>query len=606
MHALVARSILSLAISVPGAACGNRAPGQVTVATIGGYQKPMPAAPVAAIALSIAPLPTAALPLARQTAIVRPAQTEAQGSLVPSQQAKKPQAEKTIAIATAAPIEVQPLPPPAKAAEVKPLPISISKPAALAAPPRPGANLDSCLSCHQPLLDGRKIHNPLKDGECSACHVAAPTGTQGKCKSPKSPAWALVAEQPALCAKCHDTSGAAPPHPVIKSTGCTACHDPHASSNPALAKIWPVEALCYKCHAKYDDAEFIHTAVKKGQCLGCHSPHAGDAKPLLIDRREALCDSCHKTADLAKGHDKHAPVLEGRCLDCHDPHRSDNKAQLVEKGKKLCLGCHDSKAKAGPATASERFRIDLTKKLVHKPVANGDCQDCHTQAHSSEFPSLLAKSVPDTCFKCHTKFEELYKFQHGAAKLGDCAVCHEPHSSDNKGLLTTARINDLCFTCHQDDVTKRKWIHKPILEKGCTACHDAHGADFRFNLTDGDGNDLCLKCHKGVGVGVKVKHKVLERYGCTACHDPHGADNPQGLHKATNELCISCHKEQADGSHSGSSHKVEGGPDPKRPGKEFSCTSCHLPHGSNSPKLLRGGKTAQESCVYCHADRFTR
>src|SRR5262249_54515727 len=216
-----------------------------------------------------------------------------------------------------------------------------SKPRALAELPKAGADLFKCASCHASLTDGRKTHNPLKEGTCDTCHAANP-GAVGKCRSPQSTSWKLVAEQPALCQKCHDTSGAGKQHPVIKSQGCTACHDPHASKNPTLLKIAPVDALCYKCHAKFDDSEFIHTAVRKGQCLGCHSPHQGEANPLLVDKREALCLSCHKAADLAKGHEKHAPVVEGRCLECHDPHRADVKAQLLEKGKKLCLTCHDA------------------------------------------------------------------------------------------------------------------------------------------------------------------------------------------------------------------------------------------------------------------------
>ena len=489
---------------------------------------------------------------------------------------------------------------PAKAPE--PPPPAISKPAALALPPLAGADRDKCVTCHAVLTAGRKPHNPLKNGECAACHVANPGGV-GKCQSPAGSAWKLAAEQPALCAKCHDTSGAAPPHPVIKSQGCTACHDPHASTNPSLAKIWPVEALCYKCHAKYDDAEFIHTAVKKGQCLGCHSPHAGEAKPLLVDKREVLCDSCHKPADLLKGHDKHAPVAEGRCLGCHDPHRSDYKAQTLEKGKKLCLTCHDANGKPGPSRASSSFRVDLSRKVVHKPVGNGDCQDCHTQPHSSENPSLLGKTVSDTCFRCHTKFEELYKFQHAAAKLGECAVCHDPHSSDNKSLLVAARINDVCFKCHADDATRRAWVHKPIAEKGCTTCHDAHGGDYRFNLADAEGNALCLKCHAGVGEKVKVKHKALDRYGCTACHSPHASDNAKGLVKAVNALCVSCHQDQRDGAHIGSfsgRHPVSGVPDPRRKGQDLSCTSCHVPHGSDNPKLFLASATPQNLCQSCH------
>jgi predicted CXXCH cytochrome family protein len=181
-------------------------------------------------------------------------------------------------------------------------------------------------------------------------------------------------------------------------------------------------------------------------------------------------------------------------------------------------------------------------------------------------------------------------------------VCHDPHASDNKSLLTAAKINDLCFTCHQDDATKRKWVHKPIQEKGCTACHDPHGGDYKFNLSDAEGNDLCLKCHTGVATKVKFPHRAVVRYGCIACHDPHASDNEKGLVRATNELCVSCHQDHPDGSHTGGPHKVEGSADPKRPGRPFSCASCHNPHGSDNPKLFYAGASREQSCKYCHTN----
>ncbi len=471
---------------------------------------------------------------------------------------------------------------------------------------------------------------PVKNGAlCIKCHAPAADGAMGTCLSPKASAWTLVATGQALCATCHDTSAATPhpvlksqvghdshstahifgpdQHPVIKSDGCTVCHDPHASINPKLTRRWPLEPLCYKCHAKYDDAAFIHTAVQKGECLGCHSPHRAVASPLLLASRQELCFSCHKSADLLPGRSKHPPVVAGRCIECHDPHRADEKFQLVEKGKKLCLGCHDAKGKITASSPGPDFRIDLSKKVVHKPVGKEDCQECHTQKHSSDNERLLLKPIAETCYRCHTRFDDMYKFQHTPAKKGECTGCHDPHSSDTAGLLKQGHINDLCFSCHKDNITKREWIHAPITEKGCTACHDAHGGDYANDLSDGEGDALCLKCHKGVGVNIKVKHKVMES-GCIKCHDAHASDQPGGLLKATNELCVSCHEKQADGAHvtgmkPGVLHKISGGLDEKRAGRAFSCVSCHNPHGSDNAKLFYKGQTATESCAYCHEAR---
>jgi predicted CXXCH cytochrome family protein len=128
------------------------------------------------------------------------------------------------------------------------------------------------------------------------------------------------------------------------------------------------------------------------------------------------------------------------------------------------------------------------------------------------------------------------------------------------------------------------WVHAPIA----ACCYYARGGDFKFNLPGAGGNALCLSCHALLAPklnAVNVPYKALERHGCIACHDPHAS-----------------HKPQADGAHTGIGHEVERGPDPRRLGQAFSCINCHDPHGSGSPKLLRAGKTAQESFKSCHAN----
>jgi predicted CXXCH cytochrome family protein len=194
---------------------------------------------------------------------------------------------------------------------------------------------------------------------------------------------------------------------------------------------------------------------------------------------------------------------------------------------------------------------------------------------------------------------------HGAVKVGDCARCHDPHSSDEKSLLRQPTIAGLCFKCHEDDVTGRAWVHKPVAEGKCTECHDPHGAKGPFNLKRGDVTQTCQGCHKPNEK--KHRHAALDRVGCTGCHDAHGTANRFQLVKSTNALCQTCHVDKTDGVHVtnmvAGGHRISGVPDPHDPSRELSCASCHDPHGSDSPRLLRFGEAPMDVCDWCHGDR---
>ena len=49
-----------------------------------------------------------------------------------------------------------------------------------------------------------------------------------------------------------------------------------------------------------------------------------------------------------------------------------------------------------------------------------------------------------------------------------------------------------------------------------------------------------------------------------------------------------------------------GGSDPKHKEKEFSCVSCHSPHGTDNPNLFYFGTTKAGMCVYCHGEKPRR
>ncbi|HSN91023.1 MAG TPA: cytochrome c3 family protein [Anaeromyxobacteraceae bacterium] len=434
--------------------------------------------------------------------------------------------------------------------------------AAQGSPPAPASPAERCANCHAALAM-RPVQHPAAE-DCTSCHQAVP-GEPGKCKSRAAARWKLTGTEP---------------------------------------------DLCYGCHDRLDKAKVVHSAVSGGMCLSCHDPHGSSQAHLLVSPPARLCLPCHEAADVrGKRPFAHAPAVEGACLGCHSPHGSAEKAMLraAPGSSKLCLGCHDAKAPAGKGTPSAAFRVDLSRKTVHAAVSGGDCGDCHEAGHAGDLPRLLRKPPAETCRGCHDGVGK-EKYPHSAVAVGDCVVCHDPHSSDAPRLLARASMAETCFVCHQDDLTGRKVVHAPV-EGGCDGCHAPHGGANRFGLRGGEGKAVCYGCHE-VMDQKKNRHAALERYGCTVCHDPHGTANAFLTGKPVNELCASCHPAQLDGRHVTSilatGHVLSGPKDPKRPDRGLTCASCHDPHGSEGPSLLRHGESQMQSCDWCHGDKSGR
>ena len=468
----------------------------------------------------------------------------------------------------------------------------------------PAIDAATCDACHASLGKKKNVHPALTAITCIDCH--APGDKPGKCKSPLAKGWKLKSDEPGLCRDCHPAAGNTPVHPVIDSMGCTPCHDPHSSDHPTLLKASPVGELCKTCHDGVADFPHTHTPVKGGKCTSCHDPHTSAEPHLLKAKPETLCLKCHKTEKLLPNRYKHTPVSAGACTQCHSAHGSKFPKNTLAEAGELCMKCHDAKAPGGVKAPRGKTRIDLKKATVHPALDAGGCPACHVTQHSSAMPKLLSKRPVELCYDCHDR-KDGTPFVHSAVRLGDCAVCHEPHASNFKPLLRKEKPADTCFLCHADDATGRAFVHKPVAQGKCTTCHSPHGAANDFSITRGAGKALCYTCHKTVDGG-KNKHPVLERGGCLSCHDPHASNNPFFLPKPVNDFCQSCHPDKTDGRHATTfipkGHKIGGGPDPHNIDRDFSCASCHNPHGSDSPHLLRYGENSMEVCDRCHGDRM--
>ncbi len=224
-----------------------------------------------------------------------------------------------------------------------------------------------------------------------------------------------------------------------------------------------------------------------------------------------------------------------------------------------------------------------------------------------------AKDAP--CMKCHDDlFEEAVV--HSGAAFG-CKGCHggidasgRPHKLLNKvpsGL--TSAPPELCMGCHDETDFKKKTIHGALGKGGCLACHEAHSSKHK-NLLKQTVPQLCVSCHKVGTYFGKGLHSPVSAGKCLNCHEQHASENIGLLKKKPVETCLACHDDIREASDSGFAHqnhvlgdekRAQPPVDKLRAGKPFFCASCHQPHKSDFPSLLRyEPKPGRGICYKCH------
>ena len=223
------------------------------------------------------------------------------------------------------------------------------------------------------------------------------------------------------------------------------------------------------------------------------------------------------------------------------------------------------------------------------------CQACHQKVYDQ-----LKKTAMGTLFLKHPRT--------AAEKLG-CETCHGPATEHvgsggksfegmrlfTKGTPTPVSVqNDTCLKCHQKR-NRLFWSGSVHETQGlaCTSCHVVHtgpGIANRSQLARITVADTCNTCHKEqVRAENKFSHHPMRegKMNCASCHNPHGTAAPK-LVKAisTRELCFNCHAQYR-------------GPFIfQHPPVMEDCFNCHQPHGSNYPSLLKTPPV--RLCRDCH------
>ena len=226
----------------------------------------------------------------------------------------------------------------------------------------------------------------------------------------------------------------------------------------------------------------------------------------------------------------------------------------------------------------------------------------------------------ETCKGCHedqwnkfltTKMGKIFLQRPRNAKEGvGCEGCHGPGEAHVNagggrgagGLITfskhdktpVATRNEVCTSCH----TKGphlfwKGSAHESRDVACTNCHRVmENVTPTAQLARETVIDTCGQCHtKQKGQQLRSSHMPLRegKMTCTSCHNPHGTIAPALLKEPSpNATCFNCHADKR-----GPFLWVHA------PVNE-SCANCHDPHGSNHERMLKVAKP--RLCQQCHVE----
>ena len=216
----------------------------------------------------------------------------------------------------------------------------------------------------------------------------------------------------------------------------------------------------------------------------------------------------------------------------------------------------------------------------------------------------------EVCAQCHyAKFTSYQNSVHAiggdprtpAGRFG-CESCHGPASKHVEGgggrgvggLMTfaagvpVAEKNAVCATCHTR--VRCPWNSTHDAQRRVRHRHSPHGGN--LNCSCRRPSSSCARVPPADPVGAdEASHHPLreEKMQCTSCHNPHGSQTPKLIAaNSVNDKCTECHAEKR-------------GPFLfEHPPVRESCLNCHDPHGSSHEPLLVAKKPLL--CQRCHSN----
>ena len=246
---------------------------------------------------------------------------------------------------------------------------------------------------------------------------------------------------------------------------------------------------------------------------------------------------------------------------------------------------------------SGRGRTPMPAATPEAFVGSAACKTCHEPSYE-QF--------------AHTKMGRLFLQQprNEHERLG-CEGCHGPGKAHVEGgggkgkdakLISFAKNdptpiewrNQVCLNCHTkgDRLLWEGSAHES-RDVGCTTCHKVMvDVSPRSQLAKATELEMCGTCHlERRAQQMRSSHMPLRegKMTCTSCHAPHGSVTPALLKEnSTNDACYACHAEKRGPFLWEHAPVVE------------SCTNCHDAHGSNHDKMLK--VQVPRLCQQCHIE----
>ncbi|NND70387.1 MAG: hypothetical protein HKN43_02305 [Rhodothermales bacterium] len=411
-------------------------------------------------------------------------------------------------------------------------------------------------------------------------------------------------------------------HSTIVSQNCGTCHKEHFGTAFDAIRFDTTSFV-------HDDAGFtLLSSHAEIGCRDCHTPDNITDEAVIRFKSNAgrldqtylglnpICASCHADSD------PHQSQFAGRdCASCHDeskwdtaPEFSHDSARFPLLGKHVevaCVECH--------TTDRNLAGVDFT---LFKPIASGECGDCHADPHSNSFGANCSTCHSENGFRSIKRLAFEKTFDHSATSfdlIGQhatiaCGSCHTRGNTESISIRFASGesrksypkpIVDDCESCHVD-------YHRNVFANSpggavCSNCHtedgwapttfdlERHNRQSGFQLVGAHAATPCTFCHESAGFAHSGGPFTFEQTDCLTCHEN---DNVHGSGLLEIANCETCHTEDSwtesiQFDHSVTEFALQG------QHLSVSCADCHV-SSADTDKSLIIFDAISDSCINCH------